>query len=363
MAEPGIGVNQMSEDELLDVMKSMMDIGWWGPLEFNSNSGWEILQGYAAQMSAVSSDVSILSREGHVSYAKGGAKASVTLTFSRTNTTDLTLEIGLPVFTEWGTIFLTTNEVSWSGGDSSDKTVEALALREGYTYNVPADSITQLRRPTAKELGDTSLTVTNVSAVTDGVTPMLDYIVPNRGLTRLAGESDESLRKRFRTLRDAKTPAAIKRACDIVFEPLGLTYTYIEGHDKGMFLSEAGDTDHESQGYVDVGSDSSDPNKGLFTRMLLSQDDSRRCFVIFVPEVGALGEYGVYCNESGDTQPAPKYNYIGETGDDINSGFVDGSALERDNLYAELYRLMEEKRAPGIRFHIVHENYMELLDG
>ena len=362
MAEPGIGVNQMSEDELLDVMKSMMDIGWWGPLEFNSNSGWEILQGYAAQMSAVSSDVSILSREGHVSYAKGGAKASVTLTFSRTNTTDLTLEIGLPVFTEWGTIFLTTNEVSWSGGDSSDKTVEALALREGYTYNVPADSITELRRPTSKEIGDSTLTVTNVSEATGGVTPMLDYIVPNRGIQRAFGESDEALRKRFRTVRDAKVPGAIRRAVASVLDPLGLTGTYIDGYDAGMFLGETGDVEHDMAGYLDVGEDPSDPHKGNPELLLLSQNDSRRCFFVIVPQMTVSKEFGLFANESGDTQPAPKYNALGETGDVTLSGFLDGYSIGINETFSELYELLDSKRCPGIRFYLLGQNYLNLLN-
>lgn len=348
----------LTKENLLSAMKSMMAEHWWGPMESAADagfpSGWEMIEAFAEQWHRISQSVEDLARQGHISYAEGGTVASVTLTFSRIANTALTIKAGTPAFTSWGLFFILQEAVVWAGGDATDKTVLAFAIRANDDYNVPEESVVELRVPNAADLGDVTITVKNVNAAAGGAKPMLDMLVANRLLVREPGEDNETLRVRYRSFPDNITPGAMLRAIEAVFGPLELEAEYIDGYDAGMFLDLC---DPSLKGelydaYCDAGVHADDPYKGKFQRMLLSREDSRRSFFVIVPEVGAIGEYGIFAGASTKGPMDPVNEALDVSANDVG-GALDGRSLDRDAIYAAVWQALDARRAGGIRHAVI----------
>jgi hypothetical protein len=79
---------------------------------------------------------------------------------------------------------------------------------------------------TVPPFADTTITVSADGSTDGGVSPFLELLGNDRGLTQYLGESDEAFRLRCRTLPDTVTPGAIERMLARVFTSSTQAYEY-----------------------------------------------------------------------------------------------------------------------------------------
>lgn len=342
-------IDAITRDQVILIIKSMTDESWWGPLEeAGVGQGWELIDLIGEIWASISTEIHNFSREMHASYAGEGLIATTTLTFSRTYTYAQVVPAGTKVWTPWGLPFILSAEVNWADSENDDREVEAIALGYGAAYNVGPDTIRELRVPSASGLGDETITVTNVEAATGGQLQTLDLIASDELIYRADGESNDSVRDRIRGHDDSVTPNAIKRTVSSILSPLGLNvepsdegcaYQYIDGFDAGMFLDE--------DAYLDAGQEETDPHFGRFSMMLLDQHDTHRSFFVVVPLIVASeSEYGFTLDEGGYDQDSA---LDGEEG----HGFLDGSDLLGDGVYASIWNSINLKKPAGFRATLI----------
>jgi hypothetical protein len=329
-------ITKLTKDQILAIIKSMMDESWWGPLEEAGNEdGHELLEAIAESAAASSAEVEKFDREMHASYAGNADSATVTLTFSRTEDFAFSVPAGTRVWTPWGIAFKTNEAASWIEGNSDDVDVTALACASSDAYNVPAGTLRELRNPTASGLGDASLTVTNALAATGGQLQVLDFIASDERVFREPGEGNEDLRERIRKQDDSITPAAIKRAVRRILAPFGKEndFEYVDGFSAGMFA--------DKNAYCDAGQSESSSVYRQAKKLLLSVNDSRRAFFIVVPTIGALGEYGLFCD--GHSNVASQKIFA------LDESAASGRSTVRAAAYSAIWRTINQKKPAGVR--------------
>lgn len=236
---------EFSQQALLDLFDRLLPGHYLDPLK-SPGPGYEFLQAVAAMNARVSEAVQHIGTGNYILSATGGAKATATVEFYRATFIfgAFTINAGTVVGTALGYRYVTTAPVVFGATDYGPHSVTVEAVVAGWEWNQPgpvtsaagevlAGPIDQLVTPlTTPDFADPTLQVRQVTAATGGVSPMLDGLGLDRGITRLPGESDAAYRARIYYLADTVSPGAIQRAGDRVLLPVllpaGLAYFWLE---------------------------------------------------------------------------------------------------------------------------------------
>lgn len=241
-----------TEQEVLDLFDRLLPDHYLQPLK-DPGPGYELLKAYAAVAARMSEAVARVGTGNFIASAQGGSYATGQVEFYRDNDVfgDVQLLPGTIVATADGYTYQLTSTVTMQG--TTPQVANVRSTVRGWLYNKPgpitcADGSTipgyidRLVRPLvpvapAPFAGnfDPTIKVRQLTDVTGGASPMLDGLGYDRGLPRLAGETDEAYRQRLIQLPATVTPTDVLTQIDNILGPrlraLGLSYWYLEGWD------------------------------------------------------------------------------------------------------------------------------------
>jgi hypothetical protein len=239
-----------TQDDFLALADSVLPAWYLDPLKMQSatdgsvfsGAGYELLQAFAKMFELASLAVGNMQVLATLAYSSGGNSASASVQFYRTDlsTGAFTLKAGTIVKTS------ATNrgyqllvDVAFSGSDYF-KPALVLSLGQDQDYNVKGPVVTSDGTVLPGEIdtvtlpvmdppfAEPNLFVRQVADATGGCPPVLDQLGADRGIPRVASESDANYKKRARALPDTVSPGALKRHLDAIFYPAGQHYDLIE---------------------------------------------------------------------------------------------------------------------------------------
>jgi len=320
-------VQSMTTDDFILLWKKVVPVGYSGPIISYrlSGSGYETFAALAAMASRLSLVGERIDEDLHALTATGGAQAQVTLVFSRpagVTLPALSVESGTLVATPNGEVFIVREgeSVSWAPGAGGDKLVNAVSVVKSYQANVFSDSLTNILFLAPLNQDPRGLTVTNPFEAVGGRPASLDALAANRGLERRTGETDASLRKRYLSLCDIVTPAAVRRQIARSLAPHAVTGLYVPGYEVGAAFDDA---------CLD------DPKKDIHRYMTGRYHGAGHFFVV-VGEKLAPGQNNGYIDD--------------DAFDDVA---FDQTSKTHEAVYGALKEDLERKVAAGISFDIV----------
>jgi len=286
--------------ELVDLLDSVTPDDFLDGLL--DESGGEILYAYAEQVIRLS-QAAVNTFDGMTpGTAPLGAKATGTMTFSRTGTAAGALYTGTEVWDITGERFLLLADAIWTLGDVADKTVAVKSWARSYQANLLAGTPVFVKTaldvngdPTL--LWDTSVTGV-VAALSGGTFPALNTLARARNMDVQFGESAASVRKRLRRLPEKITPPAVEAAAQTgIFEA-----QLVESFQLAFY---ADSEDDDGGGFTDGSWDPTDPAPGYRTASLPTgwfviripdQDDLDDWFFTDNPGLdGGYADYETYC--------------------------------------------------------------------
>jgi hypothetical protein len=231
------------QQHFLDLCDRLLPYDYLAPMKLSENAGYEILQMFSALGARLSSAVGRLECSSFVVFATGGARTIIPVQFSRPTVAGgaVTIKAGTVVkasrhnrrFALLEDVYLSNVALSVNG------LVEAEAT--GWEFNVQGEVVTSSGITLTGEIdsvetyildpvyGDASITVAQISFPTIlGKSADLDGLGANREVARAAGESDDQLRVRVRSLPDVVSPDAIRRGVERRLAPAGIPFDIIE---------------------------------------------------------------------------------------------------------------------------------------
>jgi len=363
----------LSQADLLDLLRRNMPRGWVeGVL---AGDGAEILHAYAAMFERLSLAVSRFAKNGYAFSADSFELATIELAFSRPEPAvaePFTLLRGSVYATPWGFSFATAEDLFFDDFETGPLTVTARAILPRYDWDLPEPTtaangalidynVTEaVRVRTNPPFSGTSLTFVQVSGTVGGKNGALDLHAEDRGLPRLAGESDVQLRSRLRASLEGMTPTAIRRYLDSIFEPLGASYTVIETFEVDFTTcwdgpsGDAGPYRNNVLAYDDprqVGSLPAPPGNGIFWGRWLDERTRASAFIIVVPKLPAIAETGLFCDDTAMSLSEHRttigqrgYNFL-DLDDTLSEDALPTGCDGRDEKKAAVYRAV----AAGVR--------------
>ena len=210
----------MSFDDFIGLLKKWMPQTYWGPLE--SKSGWELFQAIAKVGERLSKTIDRIQNALFPSTASGQITPYIYFMVSvDTATGQKVLGKGTIVERDDGARYRTTEDLTIDDGETSS-TVKAVPVAvslqsdiftgtPGYSYLV-------------RDFGDGTTTgvVWQIDGIDENQTQQeianpgtLDLLAAQRNITRMPGESDDSLRTRIRTFaQDRISPSAVTKCLD-----------------------------------------------------------------------------------------------------------------------------------------------------
>lgn len=234
---------QLTADDLLAVAGRVVPETYLQPIR-DVGPGYELYQASAAVMARTSLATARFEDDVYILTAKGGALATVPVTFYRLTATAgaVTMLAGTLVrASSRGVSYRTLTDAAFGPTDLT-ATTSAIATGYGYEWNIrgpfvdrdgavwPGDLDTIDMPMQDPVFGDPSVLVRN-DADADGLgrPRSLDALGGERALPRHGSEGDVNYRVRIRTLPDTITPAAIFRQVANYFRPFpGLFWRIIE---------------------------------------------------------------------------------------------------------------------------------------
>lgn len=187
------------------------------------------------------------------------------------------------------------------------------------------------------EWSDFGLSIEQPEAFTTGRHGTLDAIGRERQMGRAFGEGDPDYRYRLSDLPDTISPAAIERTVARILTPYGIPYRILETREgiPGFIL------DHSP---LDVGS-LCDPLDPWFGSLLLTENASKRFFVVLVGVNRNLGAYGL---------PLDAMN-AGINAYDSASQPGDGGPVIYNRLMQTLYDEIQSKKGFGVAWKLMQD--------
>ena len=233
----------------LRTFETVMDAAYLEPLRVTPDSGYEIFRGYAATSAELSAVRARLGQGVTVVFATGGARARGDVSFYRADTSAgaVVVKAGTRVRTSTTRReYVLLTDLIFTVADTGPHVGTVEAIEVGAVYNLPApfnrsttevvegaiDTIAALSTATSSVdptfVFDPFMRCAQAGAVTGGVDGYLDGLAEDVGTARAAGESDELLRFRIRSLPDTVSPAALRRALASVFESVRVRAELVE---------------------------------------------------------------------------------------------------------------------------------------
>ncbi len=299
----------LDQAQFLDLIARNFPPSWLDGLE-NPGPGYEIIEMFAAIGERLDEAVDNLRQSLYVYLAPSGARATVTLSLTRSTTVnEVIVEEGSSFKDSVGRVYATLAPITFSIGDDGPHEVTAQAVVPGYDYNqigpyttsggedVPGDISRRNYLVLTPPFGDTTIVASQVGEATGGVAGMLDLHAESLGSPRMLGESDTALRTRLRQTVRTTTPAAILLYLESVFTPLGLKAYLIEPFEQGCLgVYDAppgglGEYPANLLAYDDFrvpGGTPSPPGNGVFWGRWFSSSEVRAAYVVVVPRLPAM---------------------------------------------------------------------------
>lgn len=308
----------ISQADLLALMERLLPSSYLDPLKL-SGPGYEILQMQAKVFERASVGIGILECSQFLLSATGGSKARARVVFYR--------DVGGPALTQLaGTIvacskgnqrFRLLAPVTFGFGDLVSTSAVVEAEVTGYEYNVRGQRVTARGEVVPGEIdtivlplqdppyADPAVRVQQFQDAAGGVAAALDAIGSDRGVLRAGGaEADPGYAARIRQLPDTVTPAAIRRLLQRTFAPYGVTAKVIEVWDVRLQTCwSAPPLGNRSRGYDPACFVYNDPRRGTpFRNVWLSVDFARGAFLVVIPKLPPIAQYGGVYNDTAATQ-------------------------------------------------------------
>jgi hypothetical protein len=210
------------------------------------------------------------------------------------------------------------------------------------------------------DVGDLTITVTAQGVPTaGGVDPALDQHGLDRNIPRGNNEADDAYRGRIRALPDNISPDAVDRAMQQLLFPIGQTYGFIETWE--VQYQTCWDAPRDP-----IPGSPFDPNLFVyddpkspvpFRNRWLDLNDMRGAFVVVVPRITPLLEYGLayddtalvnldFANAQG-SRAVTAYDVPVTLGFGFLQGSWDGFDLTKQTLYETIFNTLEGIKAAG----------------
>jgi hypothetical protein len=186
------------------------------------------------------------------------------------------------------------------------------------------------------EWSDFGVLVTQPDAFTSGRHGTLDAVGRERMVGRAPGEADIDYAYRINELPDVVSPNAIDRICARILTPYAIPYRVLETRIDipGVVLDLTP---------LDIGG-FCDPLDAWYGSLLLTENATKRFFVVLVGDSPSLGMYGL---------PFDAMNAGINAYDSGGPG--DGVALTYNQLMAQLYASIEAARGSGVAWKLVQD--------
>lgn len=376
------------QQDFLDLVDRVTPESFILPLK-NVGPGYEAFQADAQVKARVSLAISRLDLVAFIQDAPAGAFATATVSLTRAaGGAAMTVKAG-SVFTtsNGGRDFVLVTDVPFAMNDAGPHTATVQAVRRSYQWNVPGPVTTASGQvlpgdiDTIKNLiedpvfSDTTVQMTQTTDATGGAPPALAQLGADRAITQNPGESTLQFRQRIRQLPDTVSPAAIKRALTNFFAPFpGVSFDFIETWQPTY--QEAFDCPSPNPGTptflatipttIDTNLfvfDDTRPAYPPFRNRWLDENDYRGAFIVTVPNLAAISDYGMAYDDTAETPAAlttvngkrsvnaydvPRSNFPGEL-----QGAFDGFDTGKASVYKGLFDTLEAIKGGGVTIEIV----------
>jgi hypothetical protein len=383
------------EQDFLDLVDTVLPNWYVDPLKASSasdnggvtsGSGYELLQAFGAMFEVASLAVGQLQCLATLAYSSGGEYARASVMFYRTSLASgtFTVKAGTVVKTSaTNRGYQTTYDFTFGSSDWT-KTVLVQSLGQDQDYNVRGPVVTSDGTVLPGEIDTVTLPIMNppyaepgisVQQVADaygGCPPALDQLGADRGIPRVAGESDANYKKRARALPDTVSPAAIRRHLDAIFYPQSLNYDLIETWEnryQSCWNAPIGGPGNAVFGTL-VNFAFNDTSTERFVPRWMGEVDHRSAMVVVVPNFPVLEERGMAFNDPALTpdkkravsawnSPVPdSFSLSGAWNADDDVG-----PLARSTFLHALWDLLRSIKAAGVNVALIPAEVNEPLPG
>jgi hypothetical protein len=235
-------VNADTPEQLVEVLRRFLPAEYLEPMEpprelAAGAPGWEVILAASQALSRVSAAAERLGCGLFFLTAPSAelSTAMVTLTRASTSTGVFDVKAGSSVVATSGRIYFTSEDVTFGAGDLSVSVPVVSSVAAYWLNTAVVAGVTTVPITTTWSVGsltqdppfsDTTIEVEADGSTDDGVSPFLELLGNDRGLTQYVGESDEAFRLRCRTLPDTITPGAIQRMLTRIFTASTQSFEY-----------------------------------------------------------------------------------------------------------------------------------------
>lgn len=375
MPTPG-PVQAYSQQDFLDMLDRLLPDHWIAPLK-DPGPGYELLQAGGQVGNRLSVATQRLGENIYILSAPSGAYATGAVEIFRAapnaDAITVVVKIGTQVrSSKGGRTYLTTADVTFGPADLGPFLVPIQATAQGYEYNEPGTVITADGTSLPGEIdtidilvedppvGDLTFQIRQPMPTTGGVDAALDQHGADRLIVRGVGEGDDAYRARIRTLPDNISPDAIERALQQLLYPIGQTYDFIETFEPSYQTCWDGpETAIPGSIYDPTLFCYDDPRPIIpFRNRWLDVNDMRGAFIVVVPPIAPITEYGMAYDDTTVT-PSDLANPLGSRavgaydvpstiGHGLLQGAYDGYDTTRAALMKTLYDTIQSIKAAGI---------------
>lgn len=365
-------ISPLSQTYFLNLFERVLPNSYFRPIK-ESGPGFEIYQAFSKIGERLSLAVFVLDQGLYVITATGGVRATTGVEFFRPNLTTgvFTQKAGTIVSTTTqGREFVLETDLVFGALDLTlPATVRALGY--GPDWNVKGPVVAADGSILEGEIGlvtfpvqdpsfqEPNISVRQTSDGVGGVCGYLDQLGADRGIVRRPSEGDPSYRARIRALPDTVSPAAMRRALDTLFLPLGVSYSFIETFE-GDFQTcwNAPNATFPNSDFDPATFVYNDPRPSVpFRNRWLGEGTFRGCFLVIVPAFTPFSEKGLVWNDPGilatdfvnplGRRAASAYNL--PTANLVPYGGVwNGDDQGIQSFYLGLFDLLQKIKAAGV---------------
>ena len=235
-------VNADTPEQLVEVLRRFLPAEYLEPMEppragAPGAPGYEVILAASQALSRVSAAAERLGCGLFFLTAPSGELSIGAIQIERASTSTgvFTVKAGSSVVATSGRIYFTSEDVTFGSGDLSVSVPVVSSVAAYWLNTAVVAGVTTVPITTTWTVGaltqdppfsDTTIEVEADGSTDNGVSPFLELLGNDRGLTQYVGESDEAFRLRCRTLPDTITPGAIQRMLARIFTAPTQAYEY-----------------------------------------------------------------------------------------------------------------------------------------
>lgn len=367
--------NYRNQDYLLDVIDRLFPLEYISPLK-DPGPGYEIVQMFAKVFERVSLAIGRSECSLFITTSSGGYKSRGGIEFYRTSTITgaFTVKAGTIVrATKTQRKFVLLKDISFGINDEVIP-AEVESVQSDSAFNVNGSEITAGEQLLEGEIDDVifpildppfaepNIKVRQAGDLEYGQPAVLDQHGEDRSILRHDGESDDEYDARIRQLPDTISPDAIIRQLNLIFNPLGLSFDFIEtwenryqtaydGPDNSIVNQVFGNYDPTLFVYDDP------RNNPPFRNRWLGGDDHISGIIVVVPNITSILNFGIAYDDPVENandletllgkRANPAYDIIDSDLDLIFGGSYDGDDIGKQEFYKFLFEQLTKIKAFG----------------